>query len=338
VTGGQACSVIVPTRGRPEQLRACLESLCGSDYDRSSLEIVVVDDGGRQQRAVEAAVSSVEGRVRVVLLRTEGLGPAAARNVGAQRAGGTLLAFTDDDCRVESDWLALLADAVGRSDGGAAGGRTLNGLPDNRWAVTSQRIVDLVYAHYNEAASDAEFLATNNLAVPADAFQELGGFDERYALPGGEDRAFCLRWRASGRVLLYEPRALVEHAHPLTLAGFLRQHFAYGRGAYRFHRDARQVRESAAFHAALPRLLAAGVPAGPRRTRELTATVGGLVLWEAGNAAGVAYEAVASAFGRAKSPGRNARGGRAGGGNTGHVMEDVEADTDGGSADALASE
>ena len=304
----------------------------------------MVNDGGLQEeRSVEAAVRAVQERVEVLLLRTDGLGPAAARNLGVRHAGGTVLAFTDDDCTVHPEWLALLAAAVERADGGAAGGRTLNGRPNDRWAATSQRIVDLVYAHYNEPTRGAEFLATNNLAAPAEAFRELGGFDERYVLPGGEDRAFCRRWRASGRALIHEPRALVEHSHPMTLPGFLRQHFAYGRGAYRFHRNAAlegdsQLRETFAFHAAVPRLLAAMVPAGSGRAREVTATAGGLVLWEAANAAGVACEAVSSALGRAEPPGRDARRGRAGGGNPGQVVEDVEAQTGGRSAEALAQE
>ena len=290
------CSVIVPTRGRAEQLRACLESICRSAYDSARLEIVVVNDGGLQKRAVEAAVSSAGEGTDVALLQTEGLGPAAARNVGARHAGGTVLAFTDDDCRVRPDWLALLTDAVGRSDEGAAGGRTVNGLPDDRWAATSQRIVDLVYAHYNEAG-EAEFLATNNLAVPADVFRALGGFDERYGV-GGEDRAFCRRWRASGRALVYERRAVVEHAHHLTLGGFLRQHFAYGRGAYRFHRDAGigrdwQVARAFAFHTSLPRLLRQTNPEGAGRRRVFVETAVRLALWEVTNAAGMVWEAAA---------------------------------------------
>jgi hypothetical protein len=36
--------------------------------------------------------------------------------------------------------------------------------------------------------------------------------------------------------LLYLPEAVVYHSHRLTLAGFLRQHFTYGRGAWHFHR------------------------------------------------------------------------------------------------------
>lgn len=338
MTAVLSCSVIVPTHGRPDQLRTCLESICRSDYDRSGLEVVVVNDGGLEHGAVEASVRSVEDGVPISLLRTEGLGPAGARNAGARHATGMLLAFTDDDCTVQPNWLALLADAVGRSDGGAAGGRTLNGLPNDRWATTSQRIVDLVYAHYNDGTGDAGFLATNNLAVPAAAFRELGGFDERYVLPGGEDRAFCLRWRASGRALVYEPRARVEHAHALTPTGFLRQHFAYGRGAYRFHRDSSQLGESLAFHAAVPRLLASAIPAGPGRVRELAATSGGLVLWELANAGGMACEAVASTFRRAQPPGGDARRGDGGGRGAGHVVEDVETQAGGQSADSLAPE
>ena len=291
------CSVIVPTRRRPQQLRRCLESVCESDYDHSRLELVVVNDGGRQHDAVEDAVRWARGRVEVVFLETSGLGPAGARNLGARHAGGALLAFTDDDCRVHPDWLARLAGAVERS-GGGAGGRTLNGLPGDRWATLSQRIIELVYTHYNDREGDAEFLATNNFAVPADAFRELAGFDERYAL-GAEDREFCRRWRATGRPLRYEPSALVEHTHPMALSDFLHQHFDYGRGAYRFHRDAAnggdgQVVRSVGFHSSVPRLLKQTTPAEGDRRRALAATAVGLGLWQAANAAGFVWEAATS--------------------------------------------
>jgi hypothetical protein len=129
--------------------------------------------------------------------------------------------------------------------------------------------------------------------------------------------------------------------HPLTLRTFLRQHFNYGRRAFRLHRDAvlqddSQLRQSLAFHVSVPRLVTHVVPNGPRRAQEIAATVSGLVLWQAANAAGVAWEAVRSAVGATEAPDGDARRGRGGGGNAGQMVEDVQADTHGRSTKPLA--
>lgn len=56
----------------------------------------------------------------------------------------------------------------------------------------------------------------------------------KWSIPGGEDRDLCHRWVSSGRPLLYCPDAVVYHYHHLTLRGFCRQHFNYGRGGFRY--------------------------------------------------------------------------------------------------------
>ncbi len=306
------CSVIVPTRGRPELLGACLASISRSRYPLERLEVVVADDSGSADGAVAKVVAAARGGLEVQLVETARRGPAAARNAAASRARGMVLAFTDDDCVVRSDWLARLVAAA--QGGAAAGGHTLNGLPDNRWAATSQQIVDLVYAHSNRDPGDPQFLATNNLAVSTDVFREAGGFDEAYLHAGGEDRAFCRKWRALGLPLRYEPGALVEHRHALTLQTFLRQHFDYGRGSYRFHSDAARegdgrVQEALRFQASVPRLLLAEA-ARDGGAVSVAGTTSRFVLWQAANAAGMAWEAALSALGdgRARLPAARSSG------------------------------
>src|SRR6266516_2198086 len=212
------CTVVVPTRNRPRQLLECLRSIAALDYPRERLEVVVVDDGGPTGAA---EVAREVGGLEIEVVETPHLGPAGARNAGARRAGGEILAFTDDDCRVDPGWLAALTAALRSSGPQAAGGRTLNALPADRWATASQKLVDLLYAYYNLGPGRVEFLATNNLAVGAEAFREIGGFDERYRT--AEDREFCRRWRGLGFELLYVPDAIVHHGHPLTLGAFARQ-------------------------------------------------------------------------------------------------------------------
>jgi GT2 family glycosyltransferase len=63
----------------------------------------------------------------------------------------------------------------------------------------------------------------------------LGGFDAaRFPLAAAEDRDLCARWLEAGHSLVHTTQAVVRHAHDLTLAGFWRQHLAYGRGAWRY--------------------------------------------------------------------------------------------------------
>jgi GT2 family glycosyltransferase len=268
------CSVIVPTRGRPAQLARCVAALERLDYPHDRFEVIVVDD-------------------------VDGEGPATARNRGARRARGELLAFTDDDCRPGDDWLRALVDRWAAGRDVAVGGRTTNGLPDDAFAAASQTIVDLVYAHSN-AGGEARFFASNNLAVPAAGFAALGGFDEVFR--ASEDRDFCARWLASGGRLAFAPAAVVAHAPRLTLARFCRRHFEYGRGAYRYHRSrpvgmAASIRAELPFHSRSLRLLGPVLSsAGGRRAAPL---VGLLALWQVANAVGFVSEAVRTRAGRA---------------------------------------
>src|SRR5436190_21831253 len=90
-------SVVVPTHERGPALRACLESLAALDYPPERYEVIVVDDGG--SAPLDELLDPLHGRLRVELLAQRRAGPAGARNAGVMRAGGEVLAFTDDDCR-----------------------------------------------------------------------------------------------------------------------------------------------------------------------------------------------------------------------------------------------
>jgi glycosyltransferase involved in cell wall biosynthesis len=94
VTHGSAdVSVVIPTRDRRPLLMTTLASvLWQRDVD---LEVIVVDDGSRDDTA-EHLAAIADGRV-VVLRDTRSSGVAAARNRGIDRATGAWVAFLDDD-------------------------------------------------------------------------------------------------------------------------------------------------------------------------------------------------------------------------------------------------
>jgi glycosyltransferase involved in cell wall biosynthesis len=227
-------SIIIPTYNRPGQLTACLQSLTCLSYPRDCFEVIVVDDGSMV--TPEAVIAPFREQLAVTLLWEPNTGPATARNLGAMKARGTFLAFTDDDCQPTSDWLQALAGRFAEDQDCMIGGRTINALPDNLYSKASQLLIDYLYAYYNVDPDRARFFTSNNLAVAAERFRAIRGFDTTFPWSAAEDREFCDRWLTQGYHMRYVPEAIVHHAHVLTYQKFMRQHFWYGRGAFAFHR------------------------------------------------------------------------------------------------------
>ena len=225
-------SIIIPTYRRPRRLAGCLQSLACLDYPRDRFEVIVVDDGS--QEPPETMVADFLKCFDVMLLKQAHTGPATARNTGAAQAKGEVLAFTDDDCEPAADWLQTLAKRYTAKPDCAIGGRTLNKLPDNPFSTASQMLIDYLYAYYNADPLQARFFASNNMALPSDRFQMIGGFDTTFPSAAGEDRELCDRWRKHNYPMVYAPEVLVHHSHSLTCRNFLKQHFNYGRGAFFF--------------------------------------------------------------------------------------------------------
>lgn len=290
-------SVIIPTYNRPDYLSACLESLAHIDYPCGRFEVIVVDDGSKMPP--HEICAAFRDRLSIKLLAQPHAGQAAARNAGSHLARGEFLAFTDDDCLCKSDWLRQLEHHFITAPQHLIGGRTLNLLHRNPFSRMSQLILDVVYDHYNRDANGPRFFASNNFAVPRAIFIRLGGFDARFKT--AEDRELCDRWLRQGYRMTYAPEAVVYHAHSLTLASFWRQHYGYGRGAFRFHqvrneRDAGSFRPEWDFYLRWLR-----IPFS--REYRCGALVPMIVLWQMANAAGFCSEWFRSRREPPESPG-----------------------------------
>lgn len=254
-----AWSVIVPTYNRPQQLARCLAALAELHPPGGGFEVIIVNDGGANVHPIVA-----ESRVtNIRLLSQANAGPGAARNHGARAALGSWLAFTDDDCEPDRNWLRVLEQALLASPGALVGGTVVNSLVDNVYAETSQQLAGFVERWFDGAARE-RFFTSNNIAAARSAFLESGGFDESFGTLAGEDREFCDRWFAQGRLTISTPDARVRHSHMLTLRSFLRQHFGYGCGAGAFRRvrrsEGRALRIDPGFYLASLRHAAAVKP------------------------------------------------------------------------------
>ena len=188
-------SVVIPTRHRPDLLARCLDRLAPGAQSLSvdHYEVIVTDD-------------SDDDRTRRLLTErypwcryTPGprRGPAANRNRGASLAWGRWLAFTDDDCVPDVDWLEQLRSA------GAGCARALEGAVH----PLGDTGTDLADCPVNLKGG---CFWSANIAVDRELFGRVGGFDGSYPLAAHED--VDLRFSLEPLTeIRFVPDAIVRH-------------------------------------------------------------------------------------------------------------------------------
>ena len=213
-------SVIICTRNGNGRIGRCLEAVAmlKGDY-----ETLVVDDGSDDGTAEFVA----ENFPSVRLLRLDPCGLSAARNAGAEAARGEILAFTDDDCAPDQEWLLRLARVFADGRFAAVGGPNLPPAP-RTWHESVVCAAPGAPSHVMLDDEEAEHLPGCNLTVTKVAFDAIGGFDPQFRT-AGDDVDFCWRLRSAGFRLGFAPGAFVWHWRRPSIRGFLKQQIGYGR-------------------------------------------------------------------------------------------------------------
>ncbi|HEU4684761.1 MAG TPA: glycosyltransferase [Nitrospira sp.] len=201
--GAVLCSVVIPTYRRSALLRECLAALCRQTLGTSRYEIIVVDDGLElaTKREVEAWQRSPSSPP-LFYLTSPGprRGPAAARNIGWKAATGSIIAFTDDDCRPRPDWLAAGTSLFSDPEISGAWGRIVVPLPE-----------DPTDYERNTAGLEEAPCATANCFYRRSALIAVGGFDERFTAAWREDSDLQFSFLEKGYRLTPVSEAVVEH-------------------------------------------------------------------------------------------------------------------------------
>ena len=217
-------SIIIPAHGRTEATRRCVQSLLALDYPADRREIIIVDD------ASEPPLAEALRDLPIQLVRQErNIGQSAARNLAATIASGEILAFIDNDCVAEPDWLRSLLPYLDQPAMAIVGGRII--APPARGAVAAFEAVRSpldMGAVETEVAPNAavSYLPTCNLLVRRDVLLAHGGFDA--TLRVGEDVDFIWRTLRSGNRAWYVPAGRVVHDHRVRWKDWLRRRADYG--------------------------------------------------------------------------------------------------------------
>lgn len=219
--GAPVVSVIVPVLDAAGTLAQCLDALARQS-GAPAFEVLVVDNGSH-----DASVAlATRHPLHPLVLHELRPGAYAARNTGLRYARGTVLAFTDADCRPAPGWLAAGVAALSAGDADIVGGRIqpVTAQPPTVWA----RYDAARYLRQNTLISDAAMAATANLFTRASTFGQVGPFDA--TLRSGGDLEWCRRAQVHGLRLRYAPEAVVDHRCRTTMLATWRLHRRLGAG------------------------------------------------------------------------------------------------------------
>ncbi|MGF1497670.1 MAG: glycosyltransferase [Elainellaceae cyanobacterium] len=230
-------SVIIPIYNGEADLPDLVSCLWGQTYPAAQVEYLLVDNNSGDRTFTQLQTFAEQSRARGITLTS--LQEAniqssyAARNAGVRAARGQILAFTDADCRPQSNWLERLVQPFANPAVGLVAGEVL--------AFPSRNLLE-TYADRQATLSQTHTLAhpfrpygqTANLAVRRQAFIQAGLF--RPYLTTGGDADLCWRVLGTGRwEIAFAETATVQHRHRSTLAELRSQWRRYGRSNRYLH-------------------------------------------------------------------------------------------------------
>ncbi|MCM1301774.1 MAG: glycosyltransferase [Alistipes senegalensis] len=219
-------SLVIATYNRAAPLVAALESVARQDLPAAEWECVVVNNRSTDdtaERFAAFAAAHPECHLRMVDEPQQGL--SHARNRGIAEAEAPLLAFIDDDERIEPQFLrAYVALFDGDPTVQAAGGRIVAEYPDGRPAWLSKYTEIPIANTMDFGPKVRPFPAGRipgggNMALRRAVFEKCGAFDPQFGrngktLAGGEETDLFERIRARGHTLWYAPAAVMHHIIP----------------------------------------------------------------------------------------------------------------------------
>lgn len=242
-------TVAVCTRNRTEDLAGCLEAL--ERLDHPALDLLVIDNAPAGD-ATERLVRERHPRVRYCREPRPGLD--WARNRAVLEARGEVVAFTDDDVRVDPQWARAIAEVFA----GHPEVMAVTGLVAPYELETEAQALFERYGGFGRGylrrwfhapprpgsgphvghLGAGQFGTGANMAFRRSLFDRVGLFDPALDVGtvtnGGGDLEMLFRALQSGHTLVYEPRALVLHRHRREYARLREQIANNGVGFYSF--------------------------------------------------------------------------------------------------------
>jgi len=215
-------SVIVPVYNGEDVIANCLKTLLNQNYPKNKYEIIVVDDGSKDN-----TVNIVSKFKRVKLIRQRHRGPAAARNLGVEKSRGQIVLFTDADCIPSKSWIKNMLEPF--KDKGIVGvGGTYKTL--NKKSLIARFVGYNIEERHKilKKKRYIDFMGTFSAAYRKIIFSKFGGFDTSFSTSSGEDPELSFRINKTGFKMIFQPKAFVYHRHTNSLWKLIKKKFWRG--------------------------------------------------------------------------------------------------------------
>ncbi|MEO8670433.1 MAG: glycosyltransferase [Tahibacter sp.] len=214
-------SIVIPVFNKIDYTIACLRSL-NDHADGIAIEVIVVDDASSDE--TPQSLARVEG-VRYHR-NAQNLGFVGSCNAGAALATGEFVLFLNNDTVVAPGWLtALLRCFAEEPDAGLVGAKLV--YPDGRLqeagGIVFRDASGWNYGRFDDPGDprynfrrEADYCSGAAILLRRALFEQLGGFDMRYAPAYYEDTDLAFAVRAAGLKVYYEPASTVIHFEGIT--------------------------------------------------------------------------------------------------------------------------
>jgi len=231
-------SIIVCTRNRAHALPFCLNSISAAVRNASAVavELILIDNGSTDETSALATEWALTAGFPIKVLREGRPGLSAARNAGVQAATGRILVFTDDDCRMDPNYLVDLQKHDSRDSGPTIrGGRVDPGDPaDLPFTIKDETRM----ARLSDGVFPGGFILGCNMTMSRQVFDRIGLFDEHFGagalFRSSEETELLLRAHLARIPIEYVPDMSVAHFHgrrDLKSIKSLNFGYHYGTGA-----------------------------------------------------------------------------------------------------------
>lgn len=213
-------SVIIPVFNGEKTIEECLLSVASQDY--SNYEMIIVDNNSTD-RTKELIFKLAIKFPNILYVFESRQGRGAARNAGVNVASGEIIAMTDVDCVVLSDWLTQLTELIIDKKELAVSGFESDAT-GNYWSKMRQ-VDDWRFIQTKINNNYTTHLDTKNFAIRADILKRLKFNSDLVAC---EDWDFFIRFKLEGGKVYFLPNLLVAHYHDASARALISTQFVQG--------------------------------------------------------------------------------------------------------------
>lgn len=218
-------SIIIPNKDHIDDLDKCIKSIESKSRYRN-YEFIIVENNSTEEKTFQYYKKLEEScsRAKVLYWEEEGFNYPAINNFGVEHAKGEYLLFLNNDTEiVNEDCLEELLGYCMRADVGAVGARLYYedgtvqhaGVIVGLGGVAGHAFVAFPKEHWGyfgriHMAQDYSAVTAACMMVKKTVFEEVKGFDERYAV-AFNDVDLCMKIVSAGYLIVYNPYAELNH-------------------------------------------------------------------------------------------------------------------------------